>query len=238
MKQNIKVVLFDLDDTLFDRSRAQSIILEGIVRRFPDIFGALEMGRVTTAFEKSDRLAVAAFDAGVPSHRLREMRSRMFLRLLGLQEDFADQITSIYVRDYPAIKAPVAGAASLVKTLSWRLPVEVVTNGFPDVQYRKLETIGLRSLFSCVVLSEEVGIRKPDPTIFHHAASLLKTQPHDCLYVGDSYANDVIGAKRARMQACWSSREQSVYDDEEIRADFVVSRLRELARIVGKEVRD
>ncbi len=81
MKPSIKAVLFDLDDTLFDRSKAQRLVLEGILRRFPAIFGSLPPERVARAFEESDRLAVAEFDAGAPSDGLREMRSRTFLRL-------------------------------------------------------------------------------------------------------------------------------------------------------------
>lgn len=233
MKPSIKAVLFDLDDTLFDRSKAQRLVLERILQRFPEVFGSLPPERVARAFEESDRLAVAEFYAGAPSDGLREMRGRAFLRLLGLREDFADRITTFYLLDYPAIITPVAGAVSLVKTVSRRFPVGIVTNGLPDVQYRKLETIGLRSIFSCIVMSEEVGIRKPDPRIFQHAAGLLETQPRDCLYVGDSYANDVIGAKRAGMQACWFSRNRPVHGDEEAMADFVVSRLGEVARIVA-----
>jgi putative hydrolase of the HAD superfamily len=232
MRQDIKAVLFDVDDTLFDRSKAQSKILELIVRRFPKIFSTFEMEHIAKAFKESDRITVAEFYSGAPSDGLREKRSRLFLQILGLREDLADTITEIYVKSYAVVNAPVVGAIPLVKKLSQLFLVGIVSDGLPDVQYKKLETIGLRSLCSCIVLSEEVGIRKPDSRIFHYAASLLRIPPQDCLYVGDSYASDVIGAKKAGMLACWFNRGWLAPEKESTRADFMIRRLQELTPIL------
>lgn len=233
MEENIKAVLFDVDGTLFDRSLAQRRVLEVIVQQFPHIFGAFEMERVAEAFAESDRITTADFEAGIPSDGLRQKRSRLFLQLLDLQEhDLADAITEIYVRDYPTVDASMAGAVPLVKELSRQFIVGVVSNGLPDVQYRKLEAMNLQQVLSCIVLSEEIGIRKPDPRIFHHAARLLQLQPSECLYVGDSYASDVVGAKTSGMLACWLKRGQSVIPDERAKADFVISSLEQLGEIL------
>jgi FMN phosphatase YigB (HAD superfamily) len=94
--------------------------------------------------------------------------------------------------------------------------------------------MGLYDLFSCIVLSEVVGIRKPDPAIFQKAASLIQIKPAECLYVGDSYINDVIGAKNAGMQACWLNPESLKPQDETIKADFIISKLEELPALLRK----
>jgi len=232
MEENIRAVLFDVDGTLFDRSLAQRRVLEVIVRQFPHIFNIFEIERVAKAFADSDRITTADFEAGVPSDGLRRKRSQLFLQLLDLREDLADAITEIYVRDYPTIDASMAGAVPLVKELSRRFIVGVVSNGLPDVQYRKLEAIGLQQVLSCIVLSEEIGIRKPDPRIFHYAARLLQLQPSECLYVGDSYTSDVVGAKTSGMLACWLKCGQSVTPDERVKADFVVSSFKQLGEIL------
>jgi HAD superfamily hydrolase (TIGR01549 family) len=233
MKENVKAVLFDVDGTLFDRGLAQRKVLEIIVRQFRHIFGAFEMERVAKAFAESDRITTEEFEAGAPSNSLRRKRSRLFLQLLGLRddEDLADAITEVYVRDYPTVDAAMAGAVPLVKELSQLFIVGVVSNGLPDVQYRKLEAIGLQQVLSRIVLSEEIGIRKPDPRIFRHAARLLQLQPSECLYVGDSYASDVVGAKASGMLTCWLNRGQSVAPGECAKADFLVSSLKQLGEI-------
>ena len=234
MGKNIKTVLFDIDDTLFDRNKAQSIILELIVKRLPDIFRSLKINRILDAFMEADRITSEAFTAGAPSEGLRDSRSRHFLRLLGITENYADAITEIYVREYPSVNAPVDGAVPLVKESSRRFKVGVVSNGLPDVQYRKLDTLGLHDIFACIVLSEEIGIRKPDPGIFHHAADLLRVQPSECLYIGDSYGSDIVGAKAVGMSTCWFCRDASYPENAVIHTDYVVNSLEELRQIIEK----
>jgi putative hydrolase of the HAD superfamily len=232
--KNVRAVLFDVDDTLFDRSEAENLVLEIIVKRLAEVFQSLKMERITTAFGESDQITTSDFYSGAPSEGLRDKRSRLFLRALGINEDHADTITDMYVREYPAVNAPMPGARTIVGELSRKYMTGVVSNGFPDVQYAKLETIGLKQDFSCIVLSEEIGIRKPDPGIFLHAASLLKVKPGECLYVGDSYANDVTGATNAGMAVCWFNRERVEAANGDIQPDFTICDLEELTILLEK----
>jgi putative hydrolase of the HAD superfamily len=132
------------------------------------------------------------------------------------------------------VNAAMDGAIPVVKKLSRKFKIGAVSNGLADVQYRKLEAMGLYDLFSCIVLSEVISIRKPDPAIFHKAASLMHVKLEECLYVGDSYVNDVIGAKNAGMQACWLNPELIKTQDETVKADFIISRLEELPALLRK----
>jgi len=232
--KKIKAILFDIDDTLYDRNLAQSMILERIVEKLPHVFESLPMDRVLRAFLESDRVATEAFYAGAPSEGLRDARSRHFLRLLGVKEDAAETVTEIYVREYPDINAPVEGAIRLVKESGRRFKTGAISNGFPDVQYRKLETIGLRDAFKCIVLSEEIGIRKPDPRIFRQAAGLLGVPCVSCLYVGDSYNSDIVGAKSAGMTTCWLCRDEAFPENPQIHTDYAVCSLDNLQRIIKK----
>jgi putative hydrolase of the HAD superfamily len=203
MQIRVRAVLFDVDDTLFDRDGAQKGILRVILQELPDVFAGLPAEAISRAFDESDSIAMREHDAGVLAEDFRGRRSKLFLHLLGLDEKHADAVTALYAHRYPTIDAPVAGAVSVVRRLADTFPLGVVSNGFPDVQYTKLATLGIRDLFGCVVLSGELKIAKPDPRIFLHATDLLDTAPEDCLYVGDSYESDVVGAKRAGMHACW-----------------------------------
>jgi HAD superfamily hydrolase (TIGR02253 family) len=226
--RKIKAVVFDLDDTLYDRDAAQRQIIRLIVRQFPQVFQGLSEERIIKTFLESDRLTVIDFDAGQPSDGMRDKRTRSFLKRLDLKEDNAAAITEMYVRMYPEINVPVPGAVEMVKALRERFSLGVITNGLPDVQYRKIEAIGLGGLFSTIILSEEIGIRKPDPRIFQMAARALKVQPEECLFVGDSHRNDVIGSKAAGMQSCWYNRDNYSPDNTDVKADLIISRLEEL----------
>jgi putative hydrolase of the HAD superfamily len=232
MKRKIKAILFDIDDTLFDRNLAQIKVLELIVKKIPSAFRKISMEKITEAFLESDRLTVADFNSGAPSTNLRDNRSKLFLRLLGIAENYANIITETYVRDYPTVYAPVPGAVLIVEKLSKKCQIGVVSNAMPDVQYKKLETLKLRNMLSCIVLSEEIGIRKPELGIFLHAAQLLGRQPDECLFVGDSYTNDIVGAKKAGMRTCWFNPAKSSLPDNEIRTDYVVTDLSEIPALL------
>lgn len=230
--QKPRAVLFDVDDTIFDRNRAQHLVLEIIVRKLPEVFTNLEKERIKAAFIESDQITTRDFDAGAPSEGLRDVRSRLFLQILGINEKYTDTITEMYVREYPAVNAPVPGAKYIVSKLSRKYKTGIVSNGFSDVQYTKLETIGLRQEFTCIVLSEEIGIRKPNPEIFQYAVDAMKLKPGECMYVGNSYTNDVIGAANAGMMTCWFNREQVESASGDIRPDLIINDLAELAAIL------
>jgi HAD superfamily hydrolase (TIGR01549 family) len=199
----VKAVLFDVDDTLFDRARAQREMPEVIRRTFPDLFAGIPPSTVGDAFLASDRISTEQFNWTADVDAARLGRSRIFLRQLGLAEELAPALTALYVTHYPRIEAPVHGARQMLERLSVRYRLGVVSNGMPDIQYRKLETLGVRRLFGCILLSGETGMEKPDPRIFRQAANRLDVAPEDCLHVGDTYGTDVTGAQAAGMRACW-----------------------------------
>lgn len=232
MNAEIKAVLFDIDDTLYDRNLAQVKTLELIVQSLPSLFNHLQMVRVKEAFLESDRIITNDFNTGAKSTKLRDSRSKLFLRLLGIADSYADIITEIYVRDYPRVYAPVGSAISVMEELSKKYQIGAVSNGLPDVQYRKLDTLGIRNILSCIVLSEEIGIRKPEPAIFLCAAQLLGRRPDECLFVGDSYASDIVGANRAGMHTCWFNLTDTLLPDNELKPDYVVTNLLQILEVL------
>ena len=232
MKNKIKAILFDVDDTLFDRKQAQLKVLHIIVDSLPEVFGALDFMRVAEASAESDRLIIAEFDAGAPSDGLRDRRNKLLLRILGLPKNIAPKLSEIYVRELPACDTPVTGAVQLIRELSGKYELAAVSNGLPDVQYGKLKTIGVRDMLSCIVLSEEVGMRKPDPKILLYAAKLLGYRPDECLVIGDSYSSDIVGANKAGMYTCWFNPAKLPVQSEEIKPDFVVNNLLDIPALL------
>lgn len=229
---SIRAVIFDLDDTLLDRHATQIRMAKHIAERFSAIFQGINTESIVSAFLQSDLLATADFYSGKPSGGSREQRFGSFLKLLGISEDCATAMTEEYMRAYPPMCIPMAGAVQVVLELAGRFPIGIVSNGLPDVQYKKIEAIGLDRAFSCVVLSEEIGIRKPDPEIFLRAARLLRVPPVECLYVGDSYPHDIVGAKAAGMNACWFKSGSSPSQNTDAGADFTIANIAELIGIL------
>lgn len=235
-KPAITTVIFDIDDTLFDRRRAQREAIRLIVADYPDLFAGLGIETITRAFLDADRAAVDQFDGGADSTVLRLGKNRVFLATLGLDESFAGAINDTYLEKYPTINAPVPNAKMVVQTLREQgVRVGIISNSLPDMQHKKMRAMGIETWFECVLLSEDVGIRKPEPQIFWMAAGLLGVFPEQCLYVGDSFRNDVVGAYNAGMPGCWYNPLNEPAPRTYIVPDFEIRALDEILTIVTQK---
>ncbi len=97
-------------------------------------------------------------------------------------------------------------AADLLAVLDGaRVPWGIVTNGSRS-QVLKVRKLGLESRAACVLVSEEVGFRKPDPAIFRLAAERLGIAPVAALFIGDHPDADVVGAAGTGMRTAWLRR--------------------------------
>ena len=90
-------------------------------------------------------------------------------------------------------------ARELLEYLSPRYTLTLLSNGFKEVQYRKLDNTGLRPFFDQIILSDEVGYLKPHPGIFTCALNRLSATPSSAIMIGDNFEADICGAARIGM---------------------------------------
>ena len=157
-------VLFDVDETLYDRTRAQPMILRNIMTQLPELFAGQAEEEVFAAYERSDALTAEHGLTHGSIRASRNRRTRIFLEELGLNSEAAvEAVTEQYVAAYRCVDTPIDGAVQVVEGCARNHRVGVISNAFSDVQYHKLESIGLpRNTFEFVLLSEDIGIRKPE----------------------------------------------------------------------------
>jgi HAD superfamily hydrolase (TIGR01509 family) len=136
------------------------------------------------------------------------------------------------MKQYPLAGRPMSGAKSSLTELSRHYPLGVVSNGFADMQRRKLAALGFSDLFKSMVFSSEAGVLKPQPEIFQRAATELQCAPADCLFVGDSYERDMLGARAAGMQTCWFNPGGTRLLPQQPKPDFEIGALSAIARLV------
>jgi len=87
-----------------------------------------------------------------------------------------------------------------------RVPLALITNGAADAQREKLRVLEMEHSFEVVVISGEVGIAKPDASVFRLALNQLRVERENAWHVGDSLTADVAGAKAAGLTAVWLNR--------------------------------
>jgi HAD superfamily hydrolase (TIGR01549 family) len=232
MTQHIKAVLFDLDDTLFDRNKAVEKTLVSMASEFPHLFSGLDISKILRVFVASDDIAMLEYKAGASIEESRLVRNRIFLKTLGRDEKYAEALNDFYVKIYPTFREFVPGARETIEKLAKSVKLGVITNGSPDVQYQKLENLGVKHLMGCIIVSEELGIRKPDVKIFQKADDCLKEKPGDIMFVGDSYDADIAGAKNAGLKACWFNPNGIPRPRVDIVPDFEIKSLSQIPDLI------
>ena len=214
----IRAVLIDLDDTLIDHQHAMRTSLrllhEGDARlQVLDYeFLLAEWHRLLETMH--DQVALGR----IPIHESRIIRYRRFYELAGAPVDRAEaeRIAAIHVQTYMSNRRTVPGAAALLELLRRHAQIAVVTNNTLSEQEEKLATFGLRSHIDALVTSEECGVAKPQAAIFRCALERLDVAAHEAVMVGDSWANDVVGAANLGMRAVWLNRHGDISPDRRL----------------------
>jgi len=124
------------------------------------------------------------------------------------------ELASFWDARFPACSQPTDGLFEVLAWLRSRdLKTGIVTNGRTTAQERKIAHLGLAELVDAVIVSEAVGIRKPDARIFEIALERLNVSPSEAWFVGDNPAADVLGAAAAGLTSVWFRRDAEWPDD-------------------------
>ena len=136
--------------------------------------------------------------------------------------------------DYCASKPGVIeGAHELMGYLKGRgYRMHMTSNGFHEVQYKKLAACGLRDYFDTVILSEDAGVNKPSPLYFDYAFKVSGANKDTTLMIGDNLQTDIMGALNAGIDAMLFNRWEADTSDCEQKPTFVVNSLKDIMGIL------
>lgn len=192
-------LLFDLDETLVDRSSSAGDFLASQCRRFQG-----RMSHVTP-----DRYCRAFMDLNARGFSERRTLYEALVRELGLGIPY-EELLADYRENSSTSCRLFIDTRDVLRTLRERgHRLGIVTNGSAQLQGAKIHRLGLETLVDTVLISESEGIRKPEREIFRRAADRLGTVPTDCVFVGDNPVADISGAVTAGMTAVWVCRGSS-----------------------------
>ncbi len=127
----------------------------------------------------------------------------------------------------------VDGAHELMDYLKRRgYKMHMTSNGFHEVQYKKLAACGLKDYFDTIILSEDAGYNKPSKAFFDYALKVSGANIETTLMIGDNLNTDIRGALNAGIDALLFNRWQVEIGDEGQAPTFVVNRLSEISNIL------
>ena len=197
-------LLLDADGTLFDYERAESLALE---ETLTPMVPASERPQAAAVYRSINAGWWRRFEQGsVTAAELKVGRFADLIAELRLSFDPV-KISARYLDRLSTKALLLPHARESIAAVSGFARLCLVTNGLSQVQRGRLAASGMAGHFSAVVISEELGIAKPDPRFFHAASEALEIGCTDLLCIGDSPAADIAGARAAGIDACWFAPE-------------------------------
>jgi inorganic pyrophosphatase len=229
VRSAVNAVLFDLDNTLADRDRAFRAWASWFALKHLDLVDQQEVDEAVAELIELDA------DGRTPKHLV---FSTLKDRYPHLTED-VDDLSAAFRPQLLGHLPPLGiDAARLIATLDAAgMPWGIVSNGSMS-QLRKVEKLDLVDGAACIVVSESVGARKPDPAIFHAAAAMIGVAPARILVVGDHPEADIAGAARAGMQTAWLRRGREWPAHVATVPDVIVDALDELLWLANPKRRE
>ena len=221
----IDAVLFDLDETLFDRSSS----LNAFVRHQ---FSNVDIGNFSSLREVAARFLEL-------DRRGRVSKLDVYGTLLGEIGNPDESLIKDLFDDYEAnawrYARPFEGMSDVILELRRSgKKIGIVSNGQTHIQLRSLLALNLDRLADAYLISEQEGSRKPDTEIFLKAAKRLSVTASKCVFVGDSPEADIIGAHTAGMRTVWFPNGAVWPDGAAVMPDGMIASLMELPPLIAQ----
>ena len=193
-------LIFDADNTLFDFDQAEATALVNTLKDFdmPVPEGLLDFYR---------RMNVGLWqqldDKAISIAELKQKRAEQLFAFVGQEADL-ETFSHHYLDELAGCQHLLAHVSETLQVLSGHCEMAIITNGLSRVQKPRFAGSSIRDHFGALVISEELGVAKPDPAIFAHTCEQMNWQrPDEVLMVGDNYRCDIQGAAGYGMKTCW-----------------------------------
>lgn len=202
---NKLAIFFDLDDTLYDHL----VPFKEAVRQVlsPDESSLDYAELFYKVRHHSDRLWPMYLRGEIPLEETRVQRLELAFAEYGLElnREQASAIQAAYISRQYSIDMIEGVREHLERFIADGHKVGIITNGPKDHQMNKIRGLGLDQIIpeDMIFISDAVGLAKPDPEIFLHVNRQTGTSADNSLYIGDTWANDVVGALAAGWKVCW-----------------------------------
>lgn len=225
-------IFFDLDRTLWDFDRNSH-------ETFTDIHLKYDLhGKGVRSFDEFihnyQKINLELWDhyrkGEIKKEVLNVKRFSLTLATFGISDEYlSESIANDYVSISPTKNHLYPGTVEILEYLKGKYNLHIITNGFEEVQHRKLKNSDLNKYFTHVITSEDAGYKKPDVNIFKYALAVARAKSAESLMIGDDIEVDIQGAKAAQI-------DQVLVDYENIfessAATYYINSLHELKKIL------
>ena len=216
-KNRVKIVYFDLDNTLWDFHKNEYLTLQEIyddhIKYIDKYYRPCEF--INAFDEYNERLWEDYRQGKIKKEVLRAIRFKNTLEAMGIyKDDISGQLDEEFVTRTSMKPYLVDNAKEILDYLYGKYKMGIITNGFKDGQHRKLDSSNIRKYFDYVFISDEVGAIKPSKEIFEYALTSSGFLNDEAVFIGDDYKVDIIGANNAGINGIWFNRLDETINDK------------------------
>ena len=204
-------IFFDLDHTIWDFDRnAEETLTELYAKYKLSDLGLASCPDFISTYTKNNHQLWADYHLGkiTKAHLRAERFSKTFLQLGVKPDDVPQQFEEDYVNVSPTKTNLFAGAEEVLSFLQKNYELHIISNGFKTTTLTKMDLSNLNPYFKNVIISEDVGVNKPNPEIFKYALSKAKATKSQSIMIGDSIEADVDGALNFGLDAIFFNATQ------------------------------
>lgn len=196
-------IFFDLDDTLWDTIQNSKESLEEVYHKYQinrfystfDQFYNVYLPLNTSLWEKYSK-------GEITKEELVSTRFKLPFQQFDVELD-SSQMNKDFLNLTASKSRVVDNAFEILDYLKGKYELHIISNGFQEVQQRKIDNAKLTNYFDKVILSDNIGINKPDRRIFDHALELTSTKREEAIMIGDNFDTDITGARNSNIDQVW-----------------------------------
>jgi len=202
-KKKYTHIFFDLDNTLWNFDENSYHALHAAFDYFEIQKQEIDFNQFFSAYSIHNKSLWEAYrQKKVVKNELKELRFLKTFADLKIAGIDANKMNEFYLSEMPGQNRLVEGAKDLLDYLKSKgYYMYIITNGFKEVQHKKLETSGITDYFQKIFISEEIKAPKPDRKIFEYAIKSANAPKQKSLMVGDNFEIDVKGALNFEIDA-------------------------------------
>lgn len=227
-----KNLFIDLDDTLWDIHQNGKECLEEIYRDYGyDRFYATFQDYYDVYMPSNHHLWAEYRKGSIKKEELIVERFLVPVRPFGINDaGYAKKLSDDFLDRTTRKTRLIHGALELLNYLKPKYRMHILSNGFREVQYKKIKNSGLDGYFDKIILSEDAGINKPHPAMFTHALVNTNSRRDQTVMIGDSWDADIVGARNSRIAQIWFN--PAGLPAEEFEPTYTVKTLQEITKIL------
>ena len=233
--KHYKTLFIDLDNTLYDFSGNSR-------EAYIAVYNLLDYDRWFRSFEHyyeiyeeyNLRLWALYAEGKITKEHLNAERYSHPLRVVGAPdpEAIGAQFWDEAMKRLPLGSRLMPHAKEILTYLRPKYKMYILSNGFTELQSRKMQSAGIAHYFDGMILSEDIGVNKPNPAIFTHALQVAESTTEESLMIGDNYEVDIEGAQRVGIDQVFYNISKKDLNPEHPQPTFTITSLLELKEIL------